>query len=183
MYTLIRIYIYILYDSWNRAFRHRDLPPTPDNIKVYKKRYDDGEPLAATLAPSVGNGGGGDVNVLMGAMMRLKVCCRVLLHCVVVCENVWRCAAVCFGGCCRVLLQYVAVCCNAVQSDAVGGVECTHGGYDAAQDVLQCVVAVRSSVLQCVTVCFNVWWECCCSMLQCVAVVCSEWFRMYSWGQ
>ena len=53
-------------------FRHRDLPKLPSNIKVYKTRYDCGEPIAATLAPSIGDGGGGDVGLLTGAMMRLK---------------------------------------------------------------------------------------------------------------
>jgi len=53
-------------------FRHRDLPALPSSVKVYKTRYDCGEPIAATLAPSVGDGGGGDVAVLTGAMMRLK---------------------------------------------------------------------------------------------------------------
>jgi len=51
--------------------------------------------------------------------------------------------------CCE---SVVAVCCSVWQWYAVSGSECTQGGNDAAQDILQCVVAVRSSVLQCVKV-------------------------------
>ena len=95
--------------------------------------------------------------------------CNTLQHAATHCNNssdihVIHMEALCHLHYNTVLLQYVAMCCS----------------------MLQCAVAVRCSVLQCVGVCWSVLYcvvvccsmlqcvvVCCCSVLQCVAVCCS----------
>jgi len=96
----------------------------------------------------------------------VAACCCSVLQCVAVCCSVLQCVTVCCS-----VLQCVAVCCSVLQSVN------EHRSSFLNPSVLTKTIAEANSWL-CSCVCCSVLLQCvvavCCSVLQCVAVCCSR---------